>query len=80
MYSMQLVTRTHVQDDYQFLHTAKKSLEDIRRIYFRLKEQVLKGKGILAHYLGFCDSRKLEELLIEIFGRDMRMTDELHPK
>lgn len=55
-------------------------LEDIKRLYFRLKEQVFQGKGILAHYLGFCDSKKLEELLIETFGTEMKMTDKMHPK
>ena len=59
---------------------AKKSLEDIRRLYFKLKEEVFQGKGLIAHYLGFCDSQRLEELLIETFGRDMKMTDITHPK
>lgn len=55
-------------------------LEDIRRLYFRLKEQVFQGNGIIAHYLGFCNSHKLEELLIETFGTEMKMTDKMHPK
>ena len=59
---------------------AKKSLEDVRRLYFQLKEQVFHGKGLISHYLGFCDSNRLEELLIETFGREMRMTDRTHPK
>ena len=60
--------------------TAKKSLEDIRRLYFRLKEQVFKGNGMIAQYFGFCDSNKLEDLLIETFGTEMKMTDKTHPK
>ncbi|CAI8027127.1 85/88 kDa calcium-independent phospholipase A2 [Geodia barretti] len=59
---------------------AKKSLEDVRRLYFKLKEQVFQGKGLISHYLGFCDSQRLEELLIETFGREMKMTDRTHPK
>ena len=60
---------------------AQKSLEDMRHIYFQLKEQVLKGKGIIANYLGFCDSQRLEEIFVdELFGTEMRMTDKLHPK
>ena len=62
------------------LYTAKKSLEDVRRLYFKLKEQVFQGKGLISHYLGFCDSQRLEELLIETFGREMKMTDRTHPK
>lgn len=59
---------------------AKKSLEDIRRLYFRLKEQVFKGNGIIARYLGFCDSQKLEELLIDTFGRETKMSDITYPR
>lgn len=59
---------------------AKKSLEDIKRLYFRMKDQVFQGKGIIAHYLGFCDSCKLEEVLIDTFGNEMKMTDKTHPK
>jgi calcium-independent phospholipase A2 len=59
---------------------AKKSLADVRRLYFQLKEQVFQGKGLIAHYLGFCDSHRLEELLIETFGREMKMSDRRHPK
>ena len=58
-------------------------LEDIKRLYFRLKEQVFQGKGILAHYFKSWDSvtaKKLEELLIETFGTEMKMTDKTHPK
>ena len=63
-----------------YIATAKKSLEDVRRLYFKLKEQVFQGKGLISHYLGFCDSQRLEELLIETFGREMKMTDRTHPK
>ena len=51
----------------------------MRYIYFRLKDQVFKGDNAIAHHLGFC-SHKLEELLMELFGTEMRMADKLHPK
>ena len=56
------------------------SLEEVKRFYFRLKEQVFKGKGILGLFGFGCDSKRLEELLKEVFGTEMRMTDKQHPK
>ena len=56
------------------------SLEEVKQFYFRLKEQVFKGKGILGLFGFGCDSKKLEELLKEVFGTEMRMTDKQHPK
>lgn len=52
------------------------SLPQIRNIYLRLKDEVLsKGR------VGFCyDSVRLEELLKEEFGTDLRMGDITHPK
>ena len=35
---------------------------------------------MIAQYFGFCDSNKLEDLLIETFGTEMKMTDKTHPK
>lgn len=48
----------------------------LRNLYFRLKDEVFsKGRT------GFCyDSAKLEELLKEGLGTDMRMGDVTHPK
>jgi len=52
------------------------SLSYIRDLYFRLKEEVFsKGR------VGFCyDTKRLEELLIEEFGTEMKMSDVQHPK
>ena len=35
---------------------------------------------MIARYLGFCDSHRLEEVLIETFGKEMKMSDKTHPK
>ncbi len=52
------------------------SLRYLRNLYFRLKEEVFsKGR------VGFCyDTNKLEELLKEEFGTEMKMSDIQHPK
>ena len=55
-------------------------LEDIKRLYFRLKEQVFQGIGLLGLFGFGCDSTKLEDILKETFGDDMKMSDRKHPK
>ena len=52
------------------------TLSQLRNLYFRLKEEVFSRGRV-----GFCyDSERLEEVLKEQLGTDMRMGDISHPK
>ena len=53
----------------------KKSLRELRQLYFRLKDEVF-GSGRLG--LGY-DTSKLEEILKSEFG-DMKMSDVQYPR
>lgn len=58
------------------LLAAKKSLAELRQLYFRMKEKVFGSDRFGFAY----NTENLEELLKDVFGTTMTMADEELPK
>ena len=53
------------------MYIGKKSLEELRRIYLRMKDSVFSSKGVLCKG----NSSTLKSVLIDWFGKDTVMSD-----
>lgn len=58
------------------LTIAKKSLQEIRQVYFKLRNRVFAKTRMGVSF----DTQQLEELLQQTFGTKMTMSDVTHPK
>lgn len=60
-----------------WLLIAKKSLQDLKQLFFRLKDDVF---GTAKKWGYGCDTSKFAEVLKSYFGEEMKLADVTEPK
>ena len=71
------VTNTAIIIDHLYATTAKKSLQQLKQLYFEMKEDVFSSGNKYGY--GF-DTRKMEQVLQRHFDPEMRMSSVTEPK
>ena len=76
MYWYANVTHTHITHTHTHTQTAGLDLDQLRQLYFEMKETVFKNPKF-----GYaCDTPALEALLKKTLGTEMRMCDKQEPR
>lgn len=60
-----------------YFFAAKKSLQELKQLFFRLKDDVFGNAKMFGYG---CDTNKLAEILKSYFGEEMKLTDVSEPK
>ena len=75
--SMVYTAKGLIKFECRMLYSAKKSLHQLKQLYFELKEDVFSSGNRYGY--GF-DTKKKEQVLLRYFDPEMKMTDITEPK